>query len=443
MKNSKKRKRFLKIKKTLVFLKNTCYNKVRKTFSEEEKCMYKKIMKTVAVVLTAALLVACGSKAPAEGDVAVEGPVTLKVWGAQEDQQFLEERVAAFKEENADVEWDITLGVVGEPDALDMVTQDVDTAADVFAFANDQLFDFINAGVLYEITRNKETIIAENVEGSVDAASDGDKLYGYPMTADNGYFMYYDASVFSEEDVQSLDKMMEVAAAANKKVFMDVSNGWYIASFFLGAGGTLDVEDGKQVTDFNNETGVKVGEAIREFTSHPAFLTGDDAVLQSGMGDTIAAGVSGTWTADNIAENLGENYRATKLPKFTVGDEQVQMASFGGYKLLGVKTSTKFPVQAMMLAEFLTSEESQVKRFEARGFGPSNIKAGESEAVLANPALAALAQQAEFAHSQKNVLGSYWGPAEAFGEELEAKSTEDMQKMLDQMVTQIQEAITE
>ena len=39
--------------------------------------------------------------------------------------------------------------------------------------------------------------------------------------------------LITEEDVKSLDKMMEVADKAGKKVFMDVSNGWYIASFFL------------------------------------------------------------------------------------------------------------------------------------------------------------------------------------------------------------------
>ena len=402
--------------------------------------MIKKLAKVLMITLVSLSLVACSGKGKEE---VPEGPVTLKVWGAQEDQAFLAERVEAFKATQPDVEWDITLGVVGEPDALDMVTQDLDTAADVFAFANDQLFDFIGAGALYEITRNKETIVSENVAGSVDAASDGDKLYAYPMTADNGYFMYYDSSVFTEDDVKSLDKMLEVANAKGKKVFMDVSNGWYIASFFLGAGGKLDIENDKQVTDFNNDTGVAVGEAIRKFTADPAFLTGDDSILQAGIGDTIAAGVSGTWTAESTQESLGDNYAATKLPEFTVDGKATQMASFGGYKLMGVKTSTKFPVQAMDLAEFLTNEDSQVKRFEARGFGPSNVKAGSSDAVLANKALAALAEQAEFAQSQKNVLGSYWSPAEAFGTAMENKATDDMKGLLDQMVSQIQEGITE
>lgn len=403
--------------------------------------MIKRFMKIALVGVVAISLAACSAN---KDDGKLDGPVDLKIWGAQEDQAFLQGRIDDFKATKEDPEnWNITLAVVGEPDAYDMVTQDLDTAADVFAFANDQLFDLIAADALYEITRNKDQIIADNADGSIDAASDGDKLFAYPMTADNGYFMYYDKSVFSEDDVKSLDKMLEVANAANKKVFMDVSNGWYIASFFLGAGGKLDMVDGQQVTDFNNETGVHVGEAIRKFTADSAFLPGDDTILTGGFGDEIAAGVSGTWTAEAIQEKLGDNYAATKLPEFTQNGKLTQMSSFGGYKLLGVKTSTKHPVQAMEIAEYLTNEESQIKRFEARGFGPSNTKAASSEVVLANKALAALAEQAQFAVSQKNVSGSYWSPAEAFGTAMENRDQTDMQTLLDQMVTQIQEKITE
>ena len=403
--------------------------------------MVKKLINLSLIVLLAMSLVACSGKK--DDEVVPEGPVVLKVWGAQDDQAFLKERIEAFKATQPKVEWDITLGVVGEPDAFDQVSLDLDTAADVFAFPNDQLFPLIEVGALYEVTRNKEAIVDMNAAGSIDSASDGDKLYAYPMTADNGYFMYYDKSVFTEDDVKSLDKMMAVANEKNKKVFMDVSNGWYIASFFLGAGGTLDMKDGKQVTDFNNETGVQVGEYIRKFTADPAFETGDGTILQAGMGSTIAAGVSGTWDADAMKDKLGDNYAATKLPTITLEGKEVQMASFGGYKLMGVKRNTKHPIQAMDLAEFLTNEETQIKRFEARGFGPSNNKAAESDVVMANVALAALAEQAEFAVSQKNVGDSYWSPAEAFGTEMENKSTEDMKSLLDKMVTQIQESITE
>ena len=36
-------------------------------------------------------------------------------------------------------------------------------------------------------------------------------MYAYPLTADNGYFLYYNKAYFSEEDVQSLDRILELA----------------------------------------------------------------------------------------------------------------------------------------------------------------------------------------------------------------------------------------
>lgn len=397
-------------------------------------------MKLLAVPL-ALSLVACSSgdeEATDSGDTGEESTetVNLKVWGAQEEQDLLKELVADFEAENPDVDYNIEMGVVGEPDARDIVTQDLDAAADVFAFANDQITDLHEAGALYEITKNKDEIVSRNVEGSVEAAMIDDSLFAYPMTADNGYFMYYDSSVFSEEDVKSLDRMIEVAEEQGRKIFFDVANGWYNASFFLGAGNTIEIDDdGVQKVDFNNEQGVKAGNFIRDFTASDAFIGGDDEVLTSQ--ESIAAGVSGTWNAGAMQDKFGENYAATKLPTMNLDGEEKQMASFGGYKLMGVKTSTKHPLEAMALAEFLTNEENQIKRFEARELGPSNINAAEAEAVQENIALSALAEQSEYAVSQQNVLGSFWEPAEAFGTAMIDGSDEDMQALLDEMVSQI------
>lgn len=389
-------------------------------------------MKKVLSLVLALMLVLTSVAAMAE-------TVSLKVWGSQEDQAMLAEMVEEFKAANPDTEWDITFGVVGEPDAKAKYLEDPAAAADVFSFANDQLYDLLAADALYEVTRNKDEIVAANSAGAIEAASANGELYAYPMTADNGYFLYYDTSVLTEEDVQTLDGILAACGAAGKKMFMDVSNGWYIASFFLGAGCTLGLdENGKQTCDFNNEKGLAAAEAIKAFTANDAFLTGDDAILTGGMGDNIAAGVSGTWNADAIMEKLGDNYAATKLPTFTCNGEQVQMASFAGYKLVGVNTMSEHPVEAMMLAEWLTNEANQVKRFEARAMGPTNINAAASEAVQQNVALAALSLQSQFAVSQKDVLGNFWTPAEAFGTAMEAKDySKDLQTMLDEMVAQI------
>jgi arabinogalactan oligomer/maltooligosaccharide transport system substrate-binding protein len=259
------------------------------------------------------------------------------------------------------------------------------------------------------------------------------------MTADNGYIMFYDKSVFTDEDVKNLDNMVAVAGAAGKRILMDISNGWYIASFFLGAGCTLSIDDaGNQVCDFNNANGLKAATEIRKFTNSPAFMTGDDSVLQGGMGNSIAACVTGMWNAGTLQEKLGDNYGATKLPTYGEGAEAIQMASFGGYKLVGVNSFTKAPTHAMDLADWLTNEENQKRRFETRMLGPSNIAAANSPEVEANVALAALAEQGAYAYSQNDVLDNFWTPAESFGMAMESKSAGDLQTLLDTMVEQIQ-----
>ena len=388
--------------------------------------------KLFAVLLTLCLITA--------GVSALAETVALKVWGSQDDQALLGEMVEAFKAANPDKSYDITFGVVGEPDAKAKYLEDPAAAADVFAFADDQLPALVSADALYEVTINKDAIVAANIPSSVKAATMNGQLYAYPMTADNGYFLYYDKSVISEEQVKSLDGILEAAQAAGKKVLMDVSNGWYIASFFLGAGCELYVgEDGVIVCDFNNEKGVAAGEAIKAFTAHEAFMTGDvNTMLPGGIGDTVAAGVAGAWLAEDIMDKLGDNYAATKLPTFTMNGEQVQMGSFAGFKLVGVNTLTEYPEEAMALAEWLTNEENQLKRFEVRGLGPSNIKVAEGETVQANAALAALAMQAPFASSQAAGLDKYWTPAEAFGTTMEAKDySKDVKTLLDEMVAGI------
>lgn len=399
--------------------------------------MFKKVFKVMMISLLAVALVACSSGKKGGSNETYN----LKLWGSQEDQEFLRTRVEAFKATDPDNTYNIELGVVGEPDAKEKILEDVEASADVFAFANDQLRDLVSAGALYEITKNKDTITKENAAGAIDAVTLDDKMYGYPFTADNGYFLYYNNSIITEDEAKSLDAMVAKAEQEGKKVFFDLSNGWYIASFFLGAGGELSLgADGKQVTDFNNDRGVAVGEYLRKFASSPAFITGDDAVMNAGAADgSIIAAVSGTWTSNDFQTNFGDGYAATKLPTITLGTEEVQMASFAGFKVYGVNTHTKHPEQAMALAEFLSTEESQVLRFEARGYGPSNIKAAESDAVQSNVAISALALQGQFAVSQKDVMGSYWTPAEAFGTELESGNTTDMKALLDEMVNQIQQ----
>lgn len=402
----------------------------------------KKFVKLMLIGIIALSLAACGAKPDTDGGDTPDGGETydLLLWGSQDDQELLKVLVDDFKAANPDNEYNITLGVVGEPDAKDQVLGDLEASADVFAFPDDQIHEFLDAKALYEITLNKDAITAANTEGSINAVTLDGSMWGVPFTADNGYFLYYDANYFTDEEVQSLETMMEKLENDGKKMYYNVDNSWYIASFFLGAGGSIGYDNGKQTIDFNNERGVKVGEYLMDFVASKAFLTGEDEVMMAGAADgTVKAAVSGAWKADEFQEFYGDGYKATKLPTFNLDGEDVQLGSFAGHKVYGVNAQTKHPEAAMALAEFLGNEASQAKRFAMRSLGPSNVKVADSQEVKDNVALSALAQQAEFAHLQRDVTGSYWGPVEAFGKDLVAGNVSDIKALLDEMVAQIEE----
>ena len=420
--------------------------------------------KLVSVLLSAAmaatLLAGCGGGAeePAEEGGAASGEkqtVALRMWGAEEDQDFLKQMAESFAEEYADAA-DITVevGVESESTAKDTVLTDVEAAADVYSFASDQLPDLVNAGALQSIDEMDEAlqayagksvadVEAANTADSVEACPYEDTLYAFPRTADNGYFLFYDSSVLSEEDVASWDSLLAKAGEAGKKVGMTLASGWYNASFFYSAGFTTGLnEDGSTSMDWNGEadyTGVEVTQAMLNITGNPAFMAvadGDSSnQLASGQ---LCAAVSGTWDAQVAQEVFGEGYAATKLPTFTIAGDQVQQASVSGYKMVGVNAHSENAGWAALLADYITSEDAQRTQFEERQIGPSNIAVLESDEVQANVALAALSAQNEFGVVQ--FAGqNYWDPAATFGEivakgELDVNDTAGIQAALDTLV---------
>ena len=68
-------------------------------------------------------------------------------------------------------------------------------------------------------------------------------MYAYPMTADNGYFLYYNKKFLNESDVSSLERILEVCEEKNKEFSMEFNSGWYMYSFFGNTGLELGLND--------------------------------------------------------------------------------------------------------------------------------------------------------------------------------------------------------
>ena len=366
---------------------------------------------------------------------AAEEEIDLTLWGAEEDQDLLKELVGKFEETYPDQKFNIEIGVESESTAKDTILTDVEAAADVYAFASDQIYDLQKAGALADLTEYDEAFQAvagksiedvknANSESSVEAATIDGELYAFPMAGDNSYFLFYDSSVISPEEAGSWDTLLAAAEKAGKQVGMTLASGWYNAGFFYGAGFTTDLnDDGTTSMDWNGTsadgyTGVQVVQSMLDIAGNASFM----AIADGDTSNQIAAGglcavVSGTWDATVAQQAFGDGYAAAKLPTFTVGEDQVQMGSAFGYKFVGVNAYSENIGWAAVLAEFLTNEEAQIERFEARQIGPTNKVAVESDAVKANAAISAVIEQSEFGVIQR-VGGKYWDPSKTFGENI-------------------------
>ncbi len=429
--------------------------------------MKKKLIgKMLAVTLVCTMFSGCGQSAQttsdgesvradltADTETAVDGTetaeddgtVTLTVWAEEANFAVLQSMIDSFEEQYAgQADFDIQLVESADADTKNTLLGDIHNGADVFPLPDDQLSSMVAAGAL-EPVPNADEIKAANLDEAVAAATINDTLYAYPMTADNGYFLYYDKRYLTETDVQTMDGLLAAAQAAGKKVTMDWSSGWYLYAFFGNTGLNFGVnEDGvTNYCDWNATEGpirgVDVEEAMLAIAANPAFVSCSDTDFLAGVQDgSVAAGVSGVWNASDIKQVWGEDYGAVKLPTYTCAGQQVQMSSFTGYKMMGVNSYSAHKDWALKLADWFTNEQNQMLRLEERDQGPANKNAAASEDVQKVPAIRAVIDQAQYGKLQR-VGNNFWDATTDFGNLMATGSTNgaEPQEVMDTLVNGI------
>ena len=401
-------------------------------------------MKTKSILLSTlfASAMLLGTAACSSG---TSGKYSLKIWVSEVEgvAELTKQQVKAFNEANPDYSVKATIEKVGEGDAATQMLTDVSAGADIFCFAQDQTARLIQGGALSKLgTEAAEAVKTQNDAGSVAAVSSGTDIYAFPLTADNGYFMYYDKSVIDEDevDITSVESLLAACAAEGKKFSFNLEgSAWYTASYFFGAGchSNWVATDGEFVSvddNFNNANGLKAAKGLHAILNHEAFVdSGEVSDFQAATPSAVV--VSGTWGYNTALGILGDNLGAAELPCFTVGEEKIHLGSFSGYKLMGVKPQTNLEkaVAAQKLAAYLTGYECQLQRFNAVAWGPSNLQAQANEAVQANPALAALAAQSDYATPQGQIHGSWWDIGKALATKIKVTDGSDaeLQTVLD------------
>lgn len=367
-------------------------------------------MRKWLVLLSALVLTGCSAAEDKE----------LRIWVAENTVAFTRQQAALFQAAYPDyAAYSILVEPVGEGDAANNILTDVESGADLYVFAQDQLARLVAAGALVEVAPVAAQIIrTQHDPAAVEAASLGGVVYAHPMTADNGYFLYYDSTVIS--DPTRLESILADCEKAGKRFYMEINSGWYQPAFFFGAGAELHYDadaEGNMTAmtcTYASDAGVQALRAMVELAASPAFVNGSSASNATNM----AALVGGVWDQSTVQAMLGESYATAALP--TV--DGWQLGSFTGCKLLGIKPQAdreKLDV-CDALAQWLTSYEAQLARYQEENiqWGPSHLKAQADEAVRANAALTALGEQSAHATVQGQYPNEYWSLAAALGDDV-------------------------
>ena len=319
---------------------------------------------------------------------------------------------------------------VTEADAANIIIADPKNSPDVFCFTQDQTIRLYNAGALATPSLNAtNSILTANDASSILSASVNGSVQAYPMTTDNGYYMYYDPEVITNPD--SLEQIIADCEAAGKKIRFAGHNAWYVASFFFATGCESEwiIDENGQFVDvkdsFNSEEGLIAMKALMKLTHSSAYDSNADIC----DGNT-AVWITGMWN-HNYAVEFG--FEATDLPSFTVDGVTYHMGSYSGNGLIGVKPQ-KDEEKAKLLEElalYLTSYECQMERFNEFEFGASNLQA-QVEIGDLHFGIAALHKQAEFAIPQRISHGAWWDIAKMLGIATEtAKTYQDLKDALE------------
>ena len=382
----------------------------------------KKILGVTAAVAMLLGASACGSSNNGGTAAKSTQAIKLTVWGPSEDQAKSSSWLPTMEKqfEKAHPEYKITWknAVVSEGDAGTTVKQDPSAAADVYMFANDQLGTLLDAQAIGEVSDDAKAQIKKQDDDAIIKSVTGTdgKIYGVPFTG-NTYFMYYNKSKFSSDDIKSLDTMLQKG-----KVSFNLGNSWYLPAFYTGAGMTLFGKDSATAKDgvkMDSGAATDVTKYLVDLVKNPNFVVDNDegaglAAMQNGTVDAI---FSGTWSASDVKKALGDNYAAAQLPSFTTsGGKTYQMKAFYGSKAVAFNPNSKYPQAAAEFATYLGSTEAQKAHYTMRQIVPTD----KSLASTYKNDPAAVAQNDTIANTSTlqptiAAMGNFWDPCKTFG----------------------------
>lgn len=364
---------------------------------------------------------------------------TVKLWVDNKEYKPLVEQFT--KDTGIKVKFTVAESANAQAD----LKKDPSAAADVFMFPHDQLGQMVQAGLVYENTKYADDIKSRSIDSAVQGASYDGKLYGYPYGIET-QVLYYNKAKLSADDVKTWETLTSKGKLATN--FGAAGANYNFIPLFMSNGDNLYGANGEDLkgTNFNNAAGVQVLNWVAKQKSNPGVVqASDDALskLSSGKADAF---LSGPWSSVDVKKALGKNYAVAPYPTIDFGSGAKQQKAFLGVKLFGVNAQTKNALNAMKLADYLTSDKVQKKIFSELGYVPAS-KAVQSEAsVQKDPLASTVITMSDTNHSvvmpKLPEMVTFWGPADALlNDTYKGKiAANDYQTKLDKLVSDTSKA---
>ena len=242
----------------------------------------------------------------------------------------------------------------------------------VFPYASDQTLTLYQFNALSTVGRTDASWIKEQMGDSAYNAAKLSSLVGYPFSSDNGVVMFYNKSVCTADQIDTLDKLFALADSKDMEVNMPIGNGFYAAgSLMTYAGGnslyslTPTATSYTVTSNFNSDAGLKGAKVVRRIANEASLRNATSAPIN----DVLVTIVDASKVQD-FKKTLGANYGVAPLPYVEDG---VRLGSFLGYKFYGVNNTLNATdkTTAAAVAKFLCSEYVQVKRFDEYNVRPT------------------------------------------------------------------------
>ena len=148
----------------------------------------------------------------------------------------IEGMIEEYMSENPGIIFNYTVNYV--PDSTYRIDEICNPSSNVdlhYEFFDNTIIKIIKSGALMPLSSNASDIVkSTNSAASLRALTLDGTVYAYPLTEHNGYYLYYDKSIITNP--QSLEQIIADCEAAKKNFNFELSNPWYMTSFFHGTG---------------------------------------------------------------------------------------------------------------------------------------------------------------------------------------------------------------